>query len=52
MIRIGYNIGERFCYIEGGEEAKRAGKGMWTLGDKYVNPREQITIRFPIGYTK
>ena len=22
------------------EEARRAGKGMWVLGDKYVSPRE------------
>jgi len=22
------------------EDAKRAGKGMWVLGDKYVSPRE------------
>jgi hypothetical protein len=32
MIRIGYDIGERFCYIEGGKEAKRAGTWMRTLG--------------------
>ena len=27
-------------YWKAEEEAKRAGKGMWVLGDKYVSPRE------------
>lgn len=27
-------------YWKAEEEAKRAGKGMWALGDKYVSPRE------------
>ena len=27
-------------YWKAEEEARRAGKGMWVLGDKYVSPRE------------
>jgi micrococcal nuclease len=27
-------------YWKAEEEAKKAGKGMWVLGDKYVSPRE------------
>jgi micrococcal nuclease len=27
-------------YLKAEEEARRAGKGMWSLGEKYVSPRE------------
>jgi endonuclease YncB( thermonuclease family) len=27
-------------YWKAEEQAKKAGRGMWVLGDKYVNPRE------------
>jgi endonuclease YncB( thermonuclease family) len=27
-------------YLKAEEEARRAGKGMWSLGDKYVSPRD------------
>jgi len=33
----GQDLGQ---YWKAEEEAKRAGKGMWVLGDKYVSPRE------------
>jgi endonuclease YncB( thermonuclease family) len=27
-------------YMKAEEEARKAGRGMWQLGDKYVSPRE------------
>jgi endonuclease YncB( thermonuclease family) len=27
-------------YWKAEEEARKSGKGMWVLGDKYVSPRE------------
>jgi micrococcal nuclease len=27
-------------YLKAEDEARQAGKGMWSLGDKYVSPRE------------
>jgi len=32
-------------YWKAEEEAKKAGAGMWSLGDKYISPREWRHIK-------